>query len=48
MTAICILINSLYRIDRHEHARIQGELAARRAAPPVAVTDKIAMPEAIP
>jgi hypothetical protein len=44
----CILINSMYRIDRHEHARIQGELAQRRATAPVAVTDKIAMPESIP
>jgi hypothetical protein len=48
MTAICIVINAMYRIDRHEHARIQAELAARRATAPVAVTDKIAMPEAIP
>ncbi len=48
MTAICILINAMYRIDRHEHARIQAELVARRALPPVAVTDKLAMPESIP
>ena len=48
MTAVCILINAMYRIDRHEHARIQAELTARRATPPVAVTDKIAMPESIP
>jgi len=32
MTAICILVNSLYRIDRHAHARIQAALAQRRAA----------------
>ena len=32
MTLICILINARYRIGRHEHARIQAELVARRAA----------------
>ena len=31
MTAICIGVNSLYRIDRHTHARIQAELAKRRS-----------------
>ena len=30
MTAVCIVINSLYRIDRHTHARIQAELVKRR------------------
>jgi GPH family glycoside/pentoside/hexuronide:cation symporter len=32
MTLICIAINAFYHIDRHAHARIQGELTARRAA----------------
>jgi GPH family glycoside/pentoside/hexuronide:cation symporter len=46
MTAICILVNWFYRIDRHEHARIQSELVRRR--PPVVVTDKLSLPENIP
>lgn len=32
MTALCIAINYLYRIDRKAHARIQAELVARRGA----------------
>jgi GPH family glycoside/pentoside/hexuronide:cation symporter len=49
MTALCIVINAAYSIDRKEHARIQGALVERRAATaPIAVTDKIAMPENIP
>jgi glycoside/pentoside/hexuronide:cation symporter, GPH family len=44
MTALCIGVNWFYRIDRHEHARIQRELVSRRAT---LVADKLPIPEAL-
>lgn len=48
MTAICIGINAMYRIDRKEHARIQSELIARRGGMPDYVSDKLPVPENLP
>jgi GPH family glycoside/pentoside/hexuronide:cation symporter len=45
MTLVCIIVNSMYRIDRHTHARIQAELTQRRVA---LAADKLPTPEALP
>ncbi len=44
ITALCILVNSLYGIDRHAHARIQSELVKRRAL----AAANLPVPEALP
>ena len=48
MTFICVVLSIFYRIDRAAHARIQSELAARRALPPVLGTDHVLLPETLP
>jgi GPH family glycoside/pentoside/hexuronide:cation symporter len=48
ITALCILVNSLYGIDRHAHARIQAELVKRRAAGPELAAANLPVPEPLP